>query len=152
MTLDWGSAFTCAVMWAGLQYLAGEAVIFDRLRGRLPPVLQELAACPMCLGTWLGLGTGLLGFGPWQGFGGAVRAHWPWLDWLLWGRLSGVFDWGAAVVVTGIAGTVLTPVGRSLMALGWAVSRAPVYGKVEADAGVVEEGGDGGEGEERDDG
>lgn len=83
---------------AAVQYLVGEATIFSRLRNKLPPILQELAACPSCAGFWLGCGAALVDLGPWAG------------------------TW-RGVLFSGLVAVATTPVIRGLMALGWAVSR-----------------------------
>lgn len=96
-----------SVMLAAVQYLMGEADVFDALRHRLPEFLQAMFACPSCLGFWLGMAAGgLLGAGPW-----AVGAT-PW---------SASTAWGAAGL-TGLAAVALVPMVRGLMALGWAVA------------------------------
>jgi len=88
-----------AVFLAAAQYLLGEAAIFDRPRAKLPPILQQLLACPACCGFWLGLAFGAMAVGPWAD--GA-----PW-----WNALR-----------SGFAAVAITPFVRGVMALGWAAA------------------------------
>lgn len=87
------------IFLAALQYLLGEASIFDRPRNALPAILQQLLRCPACCGFWLGLGAGWLGVTPWLG------------------------RWG--IPLTGLAAIAIVPTVRGLMALGWAASQPP---------------------------
>lgn len=86
-----------AIFASAIQYLLGEASIFDRPRSKLPAILQQLLRCPACCGFWLGLGAGALGLSPWGG------------------------RWG--IPLTGLAAIAIVPTVRGLMALGWAASQ-----------------------------
>lgn len=116
-----------AILLPAVQYLVGEAAVFDALRRRLPAILRTMAACPSCMGFWLGAGAGLLGVGPW-----AVGST-PW---------AAATALGAAGI-TGLAGVALTPMGRGLMALGWAVADPGAEGDGHGHSGHGHGGGDG---------
>jgi len=64
-----------AILLPAVQYLVGEAAVFDALRRRLPAILRTMAACPSCMGFWLGAGAGLLGVGPWA----VGSTPWAWV-------------------------------------------------------------------------
>lgn len=95
--------FNFAVFVAAIQYLVGEARIFERPRAYVRKhapfgrFLTDMAACPSCAGFWLGGFCGVLGESPWQGGG------WQ------------------AVALSALAGVVITPFVRGLMALGHAI-------------------------------
>ena len=89
-----------------VQYLMGEAFIFAGARRYLPDFFRRLFACPSCLGFWLGMVAGLLGVGPW----GAEC------------NLFSAGTWWGGMLLTGLAAVAITPIGRGLMSLGWAVA------------------------------
>src|SRR5689334_23966273 len=49
-------------------YLVVNSSIMEKLRPRLPRILQELTSCPICSGTWLSLGLASLQVGSWRSF------------------------------------------------------------------------------------
>ena len=95
-----------AIFLSAIQYLLGEAAIFDRVRGKLPETLRYLLRCPACCGFWLGVGAGWVGFGPW------ARLE-------SWGGVA------AGAAAAGVAAIVIVPMTRGLMALGWAAAQPP---------------------------
>jgi len=85
-----------ALLVTGIQYLLGEAAIFNLPRDLLPNFLWKLVRCPACCGFWLGVGFSILGYAP-------VSSPSPF----------------AGCLLGGVTTLVLTSIGRSLMNVGW---------------------------------
>ena len=77
------------IVTTGVQYVIGASKIGKPVRSRLPAGLRDFVSCEACAGFWIGVA--LTPWGPWPSWTGAA--------------------------LSGLAGLVLTSIGRSLMAL-----------------------------------